>query len=143
MGIVLLGFMLFVFWALADLSVGTLRSIGPAMLPRALAVGIGLCGAILLVGSFFANGESLEGWSVRGPILIVAAIFAFALTIRSYGLLVAGPLAMIIGGFGTPEARLHEIVVFAVVVTLFCAGLFRYVLNLSIPILSIPGIIQL
>jgi putative tricarboxylic transport membrane protein len=143
MGIVLVGFMLFVFWALGDLPTGTLQSVGPALLPRALATGIGLCGAILLVGSFIVRGESLEPWSIRGPVLILAAIFAFALTIRSVGLLVAGPLAMIIGGLATPEARLREIVLFAVIVTLFCAGLFRYALNLAIPILSIPGLIHL
>jgi hypothetical protein len=55
---------------------------------------------------------------------------------------VAGPLAMIIGGFATPEVRWKEIIIFAAIMTAFCVGLFRFGLNLPIPIFIIPGVYQ-
>ena len=35
------------------------------------------------------------------------------------------------------------IVIFAAIMTLFCVGLFRYALNLPIPILRIPGLVTI
>jgi hypothetical protein len=139
-GLTLIALALFAVWAISDLSQGTLRAMGPAMLPRWLAIGVGLCGAALVVLAFIKEGDALERWSLRGPVFVMSGIFAFALTIRVFGLVVAGPLAMIIGGFATPEVRWKEIVIFAAVMTAFCVGLFRYALNLPIPIFIIPGV---
>ena len=82
----------------------------------------------------------LDAFGLRGPFFVVAGILAFAITIRLFGLVIAGPLAMIIGGFASSEVRMKEIIIFAAVMTAFCVGLFRYVLNLPIPILIIPGV---
>jgi len=140
----------------SDLPQGTLSSMGPAMLPRWLAVGIGLCGLALVVVAFIRPGEGLERWSLRGPLLVILAILAFALTIRPFtalafsvrfgpvvigpfttpglGLIAAGPLAILIGGFASPEARLRELVVLALSLTPFCMLLFGDLLNLPIPL---------
>jgi len=50
---------------------------------------------------------------------------------------------MIIAGYASPEVREKEIVIFAAIMTAFCVGLFRYLLNLPIPILTLPGIIYI
>jgi hypothetical protein len=50
---------------------------------------------------------------------------------------------MIIGGYATAEVREKEIIIFAAIMTAFCVGLFRYALNLPIPILILPGIIHI
>ncbi len=70
---------------------------------------------------------------------VALGIVAFAITIRMFGLVVAGPLALIIGGFGSDETRPKELVIFAVLMTAFCIGLFRYALNQPMPILIVPG----
>ena len=156
-GLTLIAIAAFALWATGNLSQGTLRAMGPAMLPRWLAIGVGLCGVALIVSAFIADGSPLERWSLRGPIFVAVGVAAFAFLIRpaTYtiagvnitspiaGLAVAGPLAMFIGGFGTPDVRFKEIFIFAIVMTVFCVGLFRYALNLPIPILVIPGIIQI
>jgi hypothetical protein len=80
---------------------------------------------------------------LRGPFFIVAGILAFAVTIRLFGLVVAGPLAMVIGGYATHEVREKEILIFAAIMTAFCVGLFRYILNLPIPIIIIPGVVHI
>lgn len=142
-GMALLGFVAFVFWVLRALPQGTLREFGPAMLPRVLAAGIALCALGLIASAFVSDGAGLPRFPVRAPLMVLAGILAFALTIRPFGLLVAGPLAMVIGGFGSTETRWREILPFAAIITGFCAGLFRYALRLPIPILNLPGIIQL
>ena len=115
------------------------------MLPRWLAVGVGLSGLALLAAAFLKDGDGLERWSLRGPVFVIGAIVAFALTIRPFsfggglatpglGLLFAGPLAIILGGYATPEARLRDLVLLALSLTPFCMVLFGDLLNLPIPV---------
>lgn len=143
-GILLIALAALALWLTRDLTQGTLNSMGPAMLPRWLAIGVGLAGLALIVFAFIRDGEALERWSLRGPFFIILAILAFSVTIRGFsfgslplpglGLLVAGPLAIIIGGYATPEARLRELVVLALSLTPFCMILFGDLLNLPIPV---------
>jgi hypothetical protein len=133
-------------WLTKDLDQGTLNAMGPAMLPRWLAFGVGLSGLALIVFAFIKDGEPLERWSIRGPFFIIGAILAFAVTIRGYafgdlavpglGLMVAGPLAILIGGFATPEARFRDLVLLSLSLTPFCMVLFgdSALLNLPIPL---------
>jgi hypothetical protein len=50
------------------------------------------------------------------------------------GLAIAGPLAIIIGGYATHEARLRDLLILAFLLTPFCMILFGDLLNLPIPI---------
>src|SRR5918912_3916080 len=138
-GVFLIALELFAIWLVRDLPQGTLRAMGPAMLPRWLAIGVGLCGAALTVIGLLRDGDGLEKWNFRGPVFVGLGIVAFAFTIRLFGLVVAGPLALIIAGFASDETRPKELVIFAVVMTAFCIGLFRYALNQPMPILIVPG----
>jgi len=138
-GVVLLGICFFVLWAVADFRQGTVTAMGPGMFPRALAVLLGMGGAILVAVSFWIDGEPLEQWSFRGPILVSAGILLFALTIRPLGLSVAAMLALVVSGFATPGARPRGLIVFAVLMTLACVVLFRYLLEISVPVLIVPG----
>ena len=142
-GAVLLALAVFALWASSDLTQGTLRSMGPAMLPRWLAIGVGMCGIALIAIGILVDGEPLERWSLRGPVFVAAAILSFALTVRTIGFAVAGPLTILISGFASSETRWKESIVFALLMTAFCIGLFRYALNQPMPILIIPGVIYI
>jgi Tripartite tricarboxylate transporter TctB family len=123
----------------ARLGGGTLRAMGPGMLPRAVAWAIGAGGLLLAILSFVRRGPPLGRWPIRGPLFITLAVVAFAITVRTVGLVVAGPLVVVVSGAAASDVRPRELVVFALVMTALCVGLFRYVLGLPIPILSIPG----
>ena len=138
-GVVLIFICLFVLWAVSHLSMGTIKFMGPAMFPRVLAVMIGVSGLVLIVLSLMRDGDALQRWSYRGPILVTLAILLFALTIREFGLAVAGFLALFVSGFATPEARPRETLIFAVAMTAACIILFRYLLGMAVPVLIIPG----
>jgi putative tricarboxylic transport membrane protein len=130
-------------WASGDLEVGTLRAVGPGMMPRAVAALIGVFGAGLAAASLVRPGSPLTPPSLRGPLFVTLAVVSFALTIRSPGLVAAGPLVAVIGGAASEEARPRELVVFGLLVTAFCVVLFRYLLRLPIPVLVIPGVVVL
>ena len=142
-GLVLVAIALFALWASSNLSQGRLGAVGPGLMPRATAVLVGLVGAAVALVAFIAPGPRLERWSLRGPFFVCLALVAFAVTIRWMGLVVAGPLVAIVGSAASPDTRIKEILIFGIAVTLFSIALFKYVLNLPIPVLIIPGVIIL
>lgn len=133
----------FALLATRTLSMGRLGSVGPGMFPRALAVLLGLAGALLLASSFVRKGDAHVRWTVRGPVFVCLGVIGFALTIRMPGLAVAGPLVTIVGGAAMPETRVKELIVFAVAITAFCVVLFRFILHLPVPVLRIPGVVMI
>jgi putative tricarboxylic transport membrane protein len=133
----------FALWASAPLDAGTRRAMGPGMLPRYVALAVLAAGLLLCVLSLLKRGEGLGRWPLRGPVYVSLAVVAFALTIRSVGLAVAGPLVVVVSGAASPESRPRELVIFALVITAFCIGLFKYALGLPIPVLLIPDVVTL
>jgi putative tricarboxylic transport membrane protein len=129
--------------ATARLDMGRLRAMGPGMLPRSVAVLVGLSGVLLVLASLLRDGPPLGSWRLRGPVLVSLAVLGFAATIRSVGLVVAGPLVVLVGGAAAPEFRWKELLAFAVVATAGCVALFRYALGLPIPVLVVPGLLTL
>jgi putative tricarboxylic transport membrane protein len=113
------------------------------MIPRGVALTIAGVGLLLVGLSLLKDGGSLGRWPLRGPLFVTLAMLAFALTIRTVGLAVAGPLVVVVGGAASPESRPRELVIFGLVMTALCVGLFRYLLSLPIPVLIIPGVITL
>lgn len=124
----------FAFWQAAELPIGTLGGMGPGMLPRGLAVLLGLLGALLVIDAVIEGEMRLERWSIRGPIFVLGAAVAFGLAVRPLGLIVAGPLAIVIGAFASDEVRWGETLLFGGLMTAFCIGLFKFALGLPIPL---------
>ena len=137
-----------------DLPFGTLSGIGSGLLPRTVSLLVGTFGVLLVIQSFLADGERLEKWHLRGPLFVLGAVIVFALVIRgstltiggilgipiiasfkipSLGLIVAGPLAMLVSGLATSETRFGESAIFAAVMTLLSGLLFKDALGLPIP----------
>lgn len=141
-GLILLG--LFGIWASSDLDYGSLRAIGPGLMPFWLSIGIIACGIALGIAGFTHDGAPLQPITLRGPAVVILAILLFAVTIRPFtwggittpglGLIIAGPLAVIVGGYATHEARFLDLVTLALLLTAGCMLLFGDMLNLPIPI---------
>jgi putative tricarboxylic transport membrane protein len=133
-GIVLLALGGFAIFESANLTAGTLSAFGPGLLPRTLAIGVVLMGALILLLDLFDPGERIEALSWRGPVFISASLFVFALTIKPLGLLGAIPLTIAFAGGASPETRWREIAVLAAGMTVACIVVFGYLLTLSIPV---------
>lgn len=124
-----------VFHAL-ELPLGSLRAMGPGMLPMSLAVLLGALGIGVLVIGLLQPGDPFEKWSFRGLAFVLGSIIVFALTVRLFGLIVAGPLSMIIAGMADPQTNWKHTLIFAVVLTAFSILLFKVALRLPIPIIN-------
>ncbi|GAB6845683.1 hypothetical protein HNR00_001294 [Methylorubrum rhodinum] len=143
-GLGLIGLGLFGVWASSDLDYGSLRAIGPGLMPFWLSIGVAVCGLALAIAGFTHDGAPLQSFTLRGPLVISLAILAFAVTIRPFaiggivtpglGLIVAGPLAIVIAGYAGTEARFLELLTLALFLTAGCMLLFGDMLNLPIPI---------
>jgi putative tricarboxylic transport membrane protein len=115
------------------LPVGHLAGIGSGLLPKTLAVLIAAFGILLVVQGLLAPGAILERWAFRGLFFVLGAVVLFALTIRWGGLIVAGPLTVIMSALGSRETRVAEIAIFSVGLTLLSGLLFKELLALPIP----------
>jgi hypothetical protein len=137
-----------------NLPTGTLSGIGSGLVPRVVSILVAVFGVLLIVQALIFEGDSLERWHVRGPVFVLGAVLVFAMVIRgstlsfggfagipllgtvripSLGLIVAGPLSVIVSSFASKETKPVEIILFAVVMTLVCGLLFKELLNLPIP----------
>lgn len=121
-----------------NLPFGQMTSIGSGLLPKSVAVLVAAFGLLLVVQSFFVDGDRLEAWGIRGPIFVLGAVLAFAFAIRPLGLAIAGPLCVLVAGMASRETKPVELVIFSLVMTAICIGLFKFLLRLPIPVFP-PG----
>lgn len=131
-GLAIIAVAVFAFWQGRNLPMAAAGGMGPGTLPKGLAVLLAVLGVLLVLRSF--NSGSVGPWSVRGPLFVLGALVLFGLAVRPLGLAVAGPLAIVAGAFASSEARWRETLVYGVLMTLFCIGLFKYALGLPIPL---------
>jgi Na+/phosphate symporter len=109
--------------------------VGPGLLPKLVAGLIALVGVLIMLLGMTSSAERLQSWTLRGPVFVLGAAIVFAATIRTLGLAVAGPLTWIIAAMADPDSRWAEIMLFALLMTVLCVGLFKYALRLPIPLL--------
>ncbi|OJY00489.1 MAG: hypothetical protein BGP04_23320 [Rhizobiales bacterium 62-17] len=133
-GIFLFLIAVFFAWKAWPLPLGSLRAMGPGMLPMTIAAMVGVGGLILALNGLRKGSLLQEKWHLRGPFFVLGGIVLFGLLIRTAGLAVAGPVSMVFASLATSEFRLKEAVIFAVCMTAACILLFKYLLGLPIPI---------
>jgi hypothetical protein len=79
---------------------------------------------VLLVTVALARGAD------RGPLYVVAGTLIFAGTIRPLGLVFASFISLVVSAAATAEMHWRETIIWAAALTIFCALLFVYGLNL-------------
>lgn len=153
-GVFLLALALIGFAGGFNLPTGTLSGIGSGLVPKSVAVMVGAFGVLLTVQGLMVEGDRLERWHLRGPVFVLGGVILFALVIRGstldfggilgipvlasvkipgLGLIVAGPLSVIVSSFAEKTTKPLEIVIFAIVITVLSGILFKELLNLPIP----------
>jgi Tripartite tricarboxylate transporter TctB family len=150
-GLLLLVIALVGLYGSLGLRFGQLTSVGPALMPRSVAVLTGVFGLGLVITSFLSVGPRLERWHVRGPFFVLGSVLLFALTIRGstltlgsltivipqLGLVIAGPLSVVFSSLADRDTKPVEILIYTVFLTIVCVGMFKFLLRLPIPILPL------
>ena len=131
---------------------GVMRNLGPGMVPRALAGLLFACSAALFVAGLLQPGARAERLRLvlRGPLVVGLAIVTFAATLRGvelgalavpqFGLAVAGPLTIVIAGYGGFEADRRELLTLGFGLTALCMLLFGDWLGMALP--TVPGVVE-
>lgn len=123
------------FYGAWPLDAGSMSGVGSGLLPKAVAIGVGAFGVYLVALGVMSADDRVESISFRGIIFVLGAILAFAATVRPLGLLVAGPLSMLVAAMADPDTRPREIIAFTIFMTAACYLLFKLMLRLPIPVL--------
>jgi hypothetical protein len=150
-GLLLVGIALVGIYGSLGLRFGQMTSVGPALMPRSVAVLVGVFGVGLVVTSLLSVGPRLERWHLRGPFFVLGSVLLFAMTIRGstltfgslkiaipqLGLAIAGPLTVLFASLADRDTKWVEILIFTVFLTIACVGMFKFLLRLPIPILPL------
>lgn len=117
-----------------DYPMGTATRMGPGYLPFIL--GWSLVGIGLLVGAkgILREGEPVKAPSLRPLLFICGAFLLFSWLIERAGLIGTGIIAMLLASASTPEFRVAEQIVLAVIASVLAAALFVYALGVPMPI---------
>lgn len=111
--------------------------LGAGAFPLAVAGLLALVGGAMLIRSFRGViGEPVLSFDYRAMALIVAALIFGALTIRWLGLVIAIPGTVLIASAASPRLSLSGAIIAAILLTVFCWGVFVLGLQVRLPLLA-------
>ena len=131
-GLALVGFALFALWAAEDLSSMRGFAFGPGTAPRLFAMLLGAAGAVVAVIGLVTDGPNIERFRIRGPVFVIAATLFFAAAVRPFGLVIASFFSILLCAAADENVRWVESLIWATILTTFCAFLFSYALGLPL-----------
>jgi putative tricarboxylic transport membrane protein len=104
-----------------------------ALLVRGSTLSFGPFAEVPVAASLKIPGELFQPPDKLGEILILERWPYLVVKISQLGLIVAGPVAILVSSIAEKSTKLKEVAVFAVVMTLLAGLLFKEALNLPIP----------
>lgn len=118
-------------------NLGTFRSMGPGMFPMLMGAVLVLLGVLLVVSALFRSGTMPE-IRLSAPFFILASVAAFALLIRSFGMLPAVASVAVIASLAELKVRPVSLLLLVAVLCLTTWLIFPVGLGLNIPMLHWP-----
>jgi hypothetical protein len=117
-------------------SLGTMTRMGPGYFPLLIGSLLALIGVVVTIRSLLPAAENtpMERIAVRPLAILAAAVVAFALLLRPYGLVAAITALTAIGWTADRDRRLRELPVMIVVLCGIAYGVFVYALNINLRI---------
>lgn len=109
---------------------GTALSMGPGYFPTLLGGVLTLLGLIIAARAFWVSGEEVRSLALRPLVFVLGANLAFAVMIRSLGLVLATLALVFVSSLGGWEFRLREVTVLALALMALAVGLFVHGLGL-------------
>ena len=122
----------FCVYAIRTLPMGSSFQMGPGYFPIVLSILLGLLGAATVMGSIGQATSRFGTVSLRGVALITLASVSFALIIPRFGLVPAVTIAVLLSAFSSRRMTIKLALLLAFGLTLFCAVIFRYALDLPV-----------
>lgn len=117
---------------------GTSARPGPAYFPFGLGLLLALLGAIVLFKSLtieVEGGDPIGSFAWRPLLVVVGAIALFGFMLPKLGMFISLPVLILIVSLAGDEFKLRDVLISAVVLTVFSWLVFSKGLGLTIPLL--------
>ncbi len=123
-------------WGATLYSLGTAAKMGPGYFPFILGGLLTLLGVIIFTRSLVSASEDsrVGGFAIKASVLMFGSIAAFALLLRTAGLVVSIFAIILISSLASDESRFKETLISAIVLCAASLAMFVYGLNLQIPV---------
>lgn len=120
-----------------SLKIGTVSQMGPGMFPAAVGVLLAAIGIFLLIQGVLTQGEPIE-FDLRSILLICLSIAAFALLIRSFGLVPAITATVAIASRADAKLSPLGVAILSTVLSVAAVLIFQVGLKLSLSAFNWP-----
>jgi hypothetical protein len=115
-------------------SSGTMHRMGPGLFPIFVGVLLAGLGLIIAIRAFAIDGPPVPRFHARPIIVSLIGIALFGVTLAHLGLIAAVAAVVLVGALASRESRPLETVGLVVVLMVFSAAVFVWLLGLPIPL---------
>ena len=133
-GVMFIAFAAVALYVSRNYSLGTAVRMGPGYFPILLGGVLALVGAILVVRSLVIAGDPIGHVRVLPLVVVAVAVVLFGVLLPRLGLALTLPLVIAVAALGSVQSRRWEVLILALVLTVFSALVFVYGLRLPIPL---------
>jgi hypothetical protein len=119
-----------------DYEMGTMTRMGPAYFPTVLAILLTIIGLATTVRAFVTDGPPLQGFAVKGVLMVLGPIVLFGFILRGVGLAAALLALTLLSAYASVRFRWQAAVPLAIGLTVFSILVFVKGLGLPIPIIG-------
>src|ERR1700730_9581170 len=113
---------------------GGMHRMGTAMFPTVVGALLAALGAIIALRSFVLDGEAVPRFHARPIVVSLVAIVLFGIALQWLGLVAAGAVLRLVGGYSARAVRPLENVAHGAVMILFSVAVFVWLLGLPLPL---------
>ena len=138
-GLVVIALAIGILLGLSKIPTTSYQAIAPDLFPRLCAYGLIVGGIALLLRGFRSSGFAIAWPAPRAAFFVTASVVVFGALTPVIGYAIAGFLTLVIGGLGSRETKLRQLLVFSFGLIVFSVLLFSVALKLPAPILILPG----
>lgn len=121
-------------YAYNEYDMGTMSRMGPGFFPTWLGILLAIIGVLIILPALARAGT--EGMKIewRTAFLVLASIIAFAVTLRTLGLVVATMVTVIVGSMADRDTTWRLRLIMAVIITIFTVLIFQVGLGMVLPL---------
>lgn len=121
-------------WIAQDYNFGTARRMGPAFFPIILSAILIIIGIVIAARGVTVPDEPMQGFTLKGLVLVIVGTLLFGFLVRSAGVPVATAALVGLSAIASRRFNWKPTLVLAIGMAIFCTVVFIYALGLPMPV---------
>lgn len=117
-----------------DYPMGTIARMGAGYFPFMLSCLLAAIGLIIVATSLKTTGGPVGAFAFRPLIVILSAVVVFGMVVKTLGMVISLALLVMATAFGGHEFKFKEVLISAIVMSVFCTLVFIKGLGLPFPV---------